>query len=130
MALYLKDLCDVHEGAYLLDYVGMTYQEEMVAVYRQIAELPCLRFLIADGTQMIYSLDEMHSQMLIGLRLQVLARSDFQIVFLAAPEDHPIRKTIRKIYEEMGYTHKMVFVKNSDEAIEILRRRASDTHST
>lgn len=123
MALHLKQLSDIDESVYQLNYMGMTHQKEMVDVYQKITLLRNLRFLIADGTQMIYSASTMQSQLLSEMRLQTLAKPTFEMVFLVAPEHHSIRPMITKVYENMGYAHKMQLVKTTEEALTVIRQR-------
>ena len=112
----------LREGALLLEYVGISREEELLAAYNQILIEPNLRYLLADTSEMMIVDDSVYRTAAVVAFFQtLLSRDSFQQVILVVPErKDDMRDFSRSLYVRLGYEHKLRFVDNRQEGLALL----------
>lgn len=110
----------IQPNAYLLYYVGRVKVPELEKAYREVIALEDMTYLLADGSEMIYSDEVLLSESLAALIPEMVKPDSVKRIFLVAPENHPIRELTLQFYDSIGYLHKIQFVLSQAEGIKLI----------
>lgn len=115
------ELKQLQPNVYLLYYAGRVKVTELESAYREVIALDDMIYLLADGSEMIYSDEVLLSETIPTLIPEIVKPKSVKRIFLVAPEDHPIRELTSQFYESIGYLHKIQFVATQAEGIQEIK---------
>ena len=109
-------------GVLLLEYVGISRHEELMAAYNQILAEPNLIYVLVDTTEMMIVDESVYrTNPVVAYFKTLLARDTLKLVVVIVPEiKDDMREFTRSFYTALGYRHKLQFVEHRQAGLALL----------
>lgn len=102
---------EIDEKSVRLVFTGLITYDELIESYQRVAsEEP--EYVLLDGQNMMYRMEILFDDYIQNLVKQIVGHPTLKKVIAILPETNPLRETVTKQYEDMGYAHKLEFVDN------------------